>query len=281
VVLRVGASAFYPDPARLIVRLSRIFLYAVLTASSGLAQAPAQNWFPQEIEYLGQNASSRTEFSLDRSMLVLASKADQQDESLRHVIAGIDGISVHRFRFQGVGMYDPRILSDVRRDYSSAGWQHISKAHDKYGYPRDADLWVRLDHTTIRNIALLFTTADQVNFVSVSGSISPIDLMHLAGHFGIPRMQGGVVLPAPSAMPPLGRSDDGQYSPLPPASAPGQPGSAPPDTYGQPESASPNTSAPPAASAPPSGKPSPYVDYRHPNSTQQAPTPQVDLEPKN
>jgi len=34
--------------------------------------------------------------------------------------------------------------------------------------------------------------------VEVSGSISPLDLMHLAGHFGIPRIEGGVVVPAPS-----------------------------------------------------------------------------------
>jgi len=26
---------------------------------------------------------------------------------LRRVIAGVDGISVHRFKFQGTGVYDP------------------------------------------------------------------------------------------------------------------------------------------------------------------------------
>src|SRR6266852_6304435 len=60
------------------------------------------------------NASSRTEFSLDHSMLVLASKVDQDDDSLRHIIAGVDGVSVHRFRFQNMGMYDPRLLNAVR-----------------------------------------------------------------------------------------------------------------------------------------------------------------------
>ena len=189
----------------------------MLFAASALAQSQAppqqnwqQNWFPQSIENLGQNATSRTEFSFDHSMLVMASKQDENDDSLRHVIAGIDGISVHRFHYQGSGMYDPQVLSAVRHDYSIAGWQHISKAHDKYGYPSGADLWIHFEHNTIRNIAVLFAGDSQVNFISVSGSISPIDLLHLAGHFGIPRIEGGVVVPAPGNGP-APAPDQGPY----------------------------------------------------------------------
>lgn len=196
----------------LIVRISAIVLAFLLTSSAVFAQnqtpqaqAPqqnwAENWFPQDIENLGQNAISRTEFSFDHSMLVLASKLDQTDDSLRRVIAGVDGISVHRFKYQRAATYDPQILDAVRRDYSMAGWQHISKAHDKYGYPGGTDLWIHLDHNTIRNIAFLIAQDDQVAFVSVSGAISPIDLLHLAGHFGIPKIQGGVMVQDPGAAP--------------------------------------------------------------------------------
>ena len=170
--------------------------------SSASPQAVQQNWFPMAIEGLGQNASSRTEFTLDHNMVVLASKADPGDESLRRVIAGVDGISVHRFKFQGTVMYDPQVLNAVRHEYNEAGWQHISNAHDKYGYPSGTDLWIHFEHTTIRNIAFLITRADQIAFVSVSGSISPIDLLHLAGHFGIPRIEGGVVIQDPGGTAP-------------------------------------------------------------------------------
>jgi hypothetical protein len=122
----------------------------------------------------------------------------------------VDGISVHRFHFQGQGMYDPQILNAVRQDYNRAGWQHIADAHDKYGYPQATDLWLHFEHNTIRNIAVMFTGRDTVNFVSVSGSISPIDLLHLAGHFGIPRMEGGVVVPS---------SSGGPYGNVPPPNA--------------------------------------------------------------
>jgi Domain of unknown function (DUF4252) len=201
------------------VRLSAILLAVLVVASVGLAQNQAppstqappsaqapqngavENWFPQDIESLGAKASSRTEFSLDHSMVVLASKMDKNDDSLRRVIAGVDGISVHRFKFQGPGMYDPQLLSAIRAGYSQAGWQHLADAHQKYGYPDGTELWLHLDHTTIRNIAFLILRPDQVAFVSVSGSISPVDLLHLAGHFGIPQIQGGVLVQDPGTAP--------------------------------------------------------------------------------
>lgn len=196
------------------MRLSVILFAALVVASVGLAQNQAQpsgqappqngfaeNWFPQEIENLGANASSRTEFSLDHNMVVLASKLDQNDDSLRRVIAGVDGISVHRFKFQGPGMYDPQLLNAIRTDYDHAGWQHLADVHQKYGYPQGTDLWLHFEHNTIRNIAFLIIRPDQVAFVSVSGSISPVDLLHLGGHFGIPRIQGGVLVQDPGAAP--------------------------------------------------------------------------------
>lgn len=189
------------------MRLSTIILMA-LVATSTFAQTPQQNWVPQEVENLGQYASSRTEFTFDHSMLVIAAKTDQDDDGLRRVIAGVDGISVHRFRFQGAGMYDPQSLNAVRQAYRTAGWQHVSSAHDKYGYPSGSDLWLHLEHNTIRNIAVLLAGSNQVNFIAVSGSISPIDLLHLGGHFGIPKINGGVIVPAPGApiVPPPGNA---------------------------------------------------------------------------
>jgi hypothetical protein len=155
---------------------------------------PPQNWTPDAIAYLRQNSSSKTEFDLDHSMVVLASKMDENDPDLRRVVAGVDGVSVHHFRFPGDGMYDPRILADVRQQYRAAGWEHVSASHARYGGPGGTDVWVRLDHMTIRNVAVLFAGPSQVNFVSVSCAISPVDLMHLGGHFGIPPIQGGVVI---------------------------------------------------------------------------------------
>ena len=41
-------------------------------------------------------------------MLVFASKLDPDNEDLRRVIAGVNGVSVHSYHFPGRWMYDPR-----------------------------------------------------------------------------------------------------------------------------------------------------------------------------
>jgi hypothetical protein len=66
---------------------------------------------------------------------------------------------------------------------------------DKDGGTGITDLWVRLENNAISNVAVLQAKSNEVNFIMVSGSISPLDLSHLGGHFGIPKIEGGVVVP--------------------------------------------------------------------------------------
>ena len=180
---------------RFVVKPSWILFLAIVFVFSSLAfsQSPPE-WIPQALHSLGQNASSRTEFSLDHSMLVLASKLDQDDQDLRRVVAGVDGITVHEFRFHGAATYDPEALNAVVQEYHAAGWKRLVNNHSKNGYPGETDLWLHFENNAIRRIAILHAKESQIDFVEVSGSISPLDLLHLAGHFGIPKIEGGVVL---------------------------------------------------------------------------------------
>ena len=127
-------------------------------------------------------------------MLVLASKLDQDNEDLRRVIAGVNGVSVHSFRFPVAVSFDPAIMDWIRQQYREAGWQHLVNKHNHDG-GLTTDLWVHLDHAAIRDVAVLFVGEKALNFVTVSGSIAPLDLLHLSGHFGIPKINGGAVVP--------------------------------------------------------------------------------------
>jgi hypothetical protein len=57
------------------------------------------------------------------------------------------------------------------------------------------DVWVHLENSAISNVAILVAGPNEVNFILVSGSISPLELSHLGGHFGIPKIEGGVLVP--------------------------------------------------------------------------------------
>lgn len=185
------------------MRLSGIcFVVLIAISANQLTEAQQQpGWIPQGIEVLRQSASSKTEFTLDHSMLVFASKLDPDNEDLRRVIAGVSGVSVHRYHFPGAWMYDSSALSSVKEDYHAAGWKQLVNNHEKDGGPGVTDLWIRLENNAISNIAILFARSNEVDFFVVSGSISPLDLSHLGGHFGIPKIEGGVVVPNPERRP--------------------------------------------------------------------------------
>jgi hypothetical protein len=44
-------------------------------------------------------------------------------------------------------------------------------------------------------VAILVAKSNEVDYIVVSGSVSPLDLSHLGGHFGIPKIAGGVTIP--------------------------------------------------------------------------------------
>jgi len=176
--------------------LPAVFALLIVFSTVKFADSQQQNiWIPQGIEALQQSASSKSEFTFDHSMLVLAAKLDPDNEDLRRVIAGVSGISVHRFRFPGTWQYDPGALSAVIEEYRAAGWKRVMDKHDKGEGAGTTDLWVRMENNAIGNVAILLARANEVNFIVVSGSISPVDLSHLGGHFGIPKIEGGVVVP--------------------------------------------------------------------------------------
>src|ERR1035438_3065146 len=134
-----------------------------------------QAWVPQGMKALRQRASSKTEFTLDHSMLIMASKLDPNNEDLRRVIAGISGVSVHNYRYPKPGMYDPEALDAVKEEYRAAGWKQLMARHDKNGGAEVTDLWIRMENNAISNVAILVARSTEIDFVLVTGSISPVD----------------------------------------------------------------------------------------------------------
>ncbi len=175
-------------------RIVFVVMITMVAAKLTEAQQPHES-VPQGVEALRQDASSKTEFTLDHSMLVFASKLDPDDEDLRRVIAGVSGVSVHRYHFPGVWTYDLGALNSVKQEYHTAGWKQLVNRHAKDGGPGVSELWIHFENNAISNVAILLARSNEVNFILVSGSISPLDLTHLGGHFGIPKIEGGVLVP--------------------------------------------------------------------------------------
>src|SRR5258707_15566678 len=106
------------------MRLSRIvFVVLIAISAAKFTQAQQHDWIPRGIEALRQGASSKTEFTLDHSMLVFASKLDPENEDLPRVISGVSGVSGHRYHFPEEGTEDPQAPNPGKEGDQAPRWE--------------------------------------------------------------------------------------------------------------------------------------------------------------
>lgn len=158
----------------------------------------ALNWVPLGMQALARTAAFHTDFTFDRYMLQLANGLWEGggNPGLTAAINRLDGISIHSYHYAAPGMYDPRLLDAVRRQYSALGWEHLVAAHSA-GSDGATDLWISFHHMQATGAVVLFQSPTNLNLIAFSGNLSPLDLLHLRGHFGIPRFPGNRFVPAP------------------------------------------------------------------------------------
>ncbi len=173
-------------------RVARLMRVVVVVVIGSGALVVGQERETQGLEALRQSAASKTEFTLNHSMLVLASKLSDNDQDLRRVIAGVSGVTVDSYRFPGYWNYDPAAVNAVKERYRGEGWKQLVNKHDREGGVGATALWIRWQDNAVSDVAVLLAKSTEVDLIEVSGSISPLDLSHLCGHFGIPKIEGGV-----------------------------------------------------------------------------------------
>lgn len=154
------------------------------------------NWLPQGLNSLAGHASFHTDFTFNRQMLGLASDF-YSDQQTQRIVGNLRSISLHIFRFPEPGLYNPETLAYVRSQYDAMGWQHLVTAHsnvESYN-PGSTDLWIRFAHTDVEGMVLLISNQTNIDLIVINGMLSPLDLLHLRGHFGIPRFPGDQFVP--------------------------------------------------------------------------------------
>ena len=155
------------------------------------AWATPLDWVPPALQQLNAEASSRTSFTLDRSMLsAAAGLGGPVDDDTRRAINHLDGVSVHLLRFSDESFADPVLLDEVRDGYHLGGWKHVVSAGGRSQDGNQTDVWMAMDGTNLRAAVVLLQTPREITLATVTGNLSPLDLLHLRGHFGIPRFDG-------------------------------------------------------------------------------------------
>ena len=151
---------------------------------------------PEALAGLTSQPATHTAFTLDR-------------DTLQNLIGGqpftLSSVTIESFRYREPAFYVPEALAALNVAYGAAGWKHLVEANVS---PREqaspikpiTDLWIHFQGTEIDDIAVLIRAPLQMNLVEVSGMLRPLDLVHLGGHFGIPKVDpDAVMVPAPPA----------------------------------------------------------------------------------
>ncbi len=161
-------------------------------ATRALSPVPLE-WVPPALIQLQAQATVKSSFTLDRNMLgAAAGMMPDADADVRQTVRKLDGVSVHLMRFGDAGMVDPAEVDAVREAYHLRGWKHLVTTTDAGGpvHNGTADVWLVLDGANVRGAVVLAETPKSLTLVTVAGNLSPVDLLHLRGHFGIPRFDG-------------------------------------------------------------------------------------------
>jgi hypothetical protein len=206
-------------------RVGIVALSATISCTAALAQAPVDptssapqsqatlqpalnssarlvdlNWTPPALAQLSDEASTRSSFTLDRTALALAAGLvpDSEPET-RQAIAKLDGVSVHILRFAPGGVPYGASVDEVRQAYHLRGWKHLVTNNTALGanpnpkgplHNGTTDLWVVMDGVNVRGAVALVESPKSLTLITLAGNISPMDMLHLRGHFGIPRFDG-------------------------------------------------------------------------------------------
>jgi hypothetical protein len=168
------------------------------------ADMPAGPNITQQLANLADQPATHTGFAFDKNMLQLADGfLEAQGLDQKRAAAALHGITVDNFRYKNPAFYTPEAMSALIDSYHAAGWKHLvnanqTPANTAQPHGTATDMWLHFAGADIDGVTVLTRAAHMMNVVQVSCDLRPLDLVHLGGHFGIPKVDPDTVMvPAP------------------------------------------------------------------------------------
>ena len=183
------------------------FLSLAFAAPFALAQPQPPTPNPtlnENFATLADQPATHTAFSFDRSMLQIAQNLlASGGMDANHAAAALTGISVDNYRYPQPAFYTPETMNAIIDSFHAAGWKHLvngnqTPANEAQPHSAITDVWLHFSGADIDHMTVLVRSTKELNLIQVAGDLRPLDLIHLSGHFGIPKVDpSAVMVPAP------------------------------------------------------------------------------------
>jgi hypothetical protein len=187
-------------------RLRSLLLPTLLCATLALAQPPGG--LPPNLQgslmNLADQPASHTSFSFDRTELQVAQNLLLSGGlDANRAAAALTGISIDNYHYPRPAFYTPETMASIIAGYHAAGWKHLvnanqTPANTAQPHSTVTDLWLHFSGPDITGVTVLTRAPSNMSVVQITCELRPLDLVHLSGHFGIPKVDpNAVMVPAP------------------------------------------------------------------------------------
>jgi len=153
---------------------------------------------------LANEPATHTGFSFDRSEMQIAQDVlAQAGLPPDRAAAALTGLSFDTYRYKEPAFYTPETMAWIVDTLHRAGWKHLVNGNQtpaNEAQPRSTitDVWLHFSGADIDHVMVLMRGSREMSLVQVAGDLRPLDLVHLSGHFGIPKVDpNAVMVPAP------------------------------------------------------------------------------------
>ena len=185
-----------------VVLLAAACSFSVARAAGPDVQIPAG--VSDRLSTLADQPATHAGMVFDRSMMQMAQSLLQQGGlDADRAAASLSSIAFDTYHYKEPAFYTPETMASILESFHRAGWKHLVNGNQTPGnsaQPRTAitDVWLHFSGADIDHMTVLVRSTKELNLIQVAGDLRPLDLIHLSGHFGIPKVDtSAVMVPAP------------------------------------------------------------------------------------
>ena len=179
-------------------------LIPVAYAASPETQTPLPPGISDSLSGLADQPATHTGIVFDRStMQIVQGILEQGGLDADRAAAALSSITFDTYRYKEPAFYTPETMASILEAYHRAGWKHLVNGNQSpanSAQPRTAitDVWLHFTGADIDHVTVLVRAPRDMNLIQVAGDLRPLDLLHLSGHLGIPKVDpSAVMVPAP------------------------------------------------------------------------------------